>query len=211
MCGVFSSTSCITYLVVHDDVIKWKHFPRYWPFARGIHRRGDLMFSLICAWINGRVNNRETVDLRRRGAHYDVIVMICNVDTVVLSMNTHRYVYAILHISVYSNSRDKTLLSDRVAYLTIRSCGLLTSIGHFVQRWPHQMETFSALLAFCQGNWPVTGEFPVRRLVTRSFDVFFDLNLNRQLSKQWRRWWFETLSRSLWRHCNVSDISASAE
>ena len=54
----------------HDDVIKWKHFPRSWPFVRGIHRspvnsphkgqwRGALMFSLICAWINGQVNNRE--------------------------------------------------------------------------------------------------------------------------------------------------------
>ena len=56
----------------HDDVIKWKHFRRYWPFVRGIHRwpvnspytgqrRGALMFSLICAWINGSVNNREDV------------------------------------------------------------------------------------------------------------------------------------------------------
>ena len=67
----------------HDDVIKWKHFPRYWPFVRGIHRwphkgqwRGALMFSLICAWINGSVNNREAGDLRRHRAHYDVIVMV---------------------------------------------------------------------------------------------------------------------------------------
>ena len=70
----------------HDDVIKWKHFPRYWPFVRGIHRspvnsphkgqwRGALMFPLICVWINGWVNNREAGDLRRHGAHYDVIVM----------------------------------------------------------------------------------------------------------------------------------------
>ena len=64
------------------------------------------------------------------------------------------------------------------------------------------METFSALLAFCAGNSSVTGEFPTKRPVTRSFDVFFDLRLNRQLSKQQRRWWFETLPRSLWRHCN---------
>ena len=72
---------------VHDDVIKWKHFPRYWPFSvRGIHRspvnsphkgqwRGALVFSLICAWINGWVNNREAGALRRQRAHYDVIVM----------------------------------------------------------------------------------------------------------------------------------------
>ena len=70
----------------HDDVIKWKHFPRYWPFVRGIHRgpvnsphrgqwRGAFMFSLICVWINGWVNNREAGDLRRYLAHYDVIVM----------------------------------------------------------------------------------------------------------------------------------------
>ena len=68
--------------------------------------------------------------------------------------------------------------------------------------WCHQMETFSALLALCAGNSPVTGEFPAQRPVTRSFDVFFDLRLNPQLSKQWRRWWFATLPRLLWRHCN---------
>ena len=68
--------------------------------------------------------------------------------------------------------------------------------------WRHQMEAFSALLALCAGNSPVTGEFPAQRPVTRSFDVFFDLRLSQQLSKQSRRWWFETPSRSLWRHCN---------
>ena len=70
----------------HDDVIKWKYFPRYWPFARGIHRspvnsphkgqwRGALMFTLICARINVWVNNRKAGDLRRNRVHYDVIVM----------------------------------------------------------------------------------------------------------------------------------------
>ena len=46
------------------------------------------------------------------------------------------------------------------------------------------MEEFSALLALCAGNSPVTVEFPSQRLVTRSFDVFFDLRLNKRLSKQ---------------------------
>ena len=75
-----SNVSC------HDDVIKWKKIPRYWPFVRGIHRppvnsphkgqwRGALMFSLICAWINGWVNNYEAGDLRHQHPHYDVIVM----------------------------------------------------------------------------------------------------------------------------------------
>ena len=68
--------------------------------------------------------------------------------------------------------------------------------------WRHQMETFSALLAICTGNSPVSGEFPAQRPVTRSFDVFFDLRLNKRLSKQPRCWWFETLSWSLWRHRN---------
>ena len=57
--------------------------------------------------------------------------------------------------------------------------------------WRHQMETFSSLLALCEGNSPVSGEFPSQRLVTRSFDVFFDLRLNRRLSKQSGPWWFE--------------------
>ena len=66
----------------------------------------------------------------------------------------------------------------------------------------HQMETFSALLAICAGNSPVPGEVPPQKPVTRSFDVFFDLHLNKRLSKQSWCWWFETLSRPLWRHCN---------
>ena len=65
--------------------------------------------------------------------------------------------------------------------------------------WRHQMETFSALLAICEGNSPVPGEFPTQRPVTRSFDVFFDLRLHKRLCKQWWCWWFETLSRPLWR------------
>ena len=73
-------------LTSNDDVIKWKHFPRYWPFVLGIHRspvnsphtgqrRGPLVFSLICFWPDGWVNNGEAGDLRRYRAHYDVRVM----------------------------------------------------------------------------------------------------------------------------------------
>ena len=81
-------------LQFHDDVIKWKHFPRYWPFVRGIHRspvnsphksqwRGALMFTLICARINGWVNNREAGDFRRYRAHYDVIVMLNDIGLII--------------------------------------------------------------------------------------------------------------------------------
>ena len=76
---------CCFNLQRHDDVIKWKHLPRFWSFVRGIHRspvnsphkgqwRGALMFSLICVWINDKVNSRKAGDLRRYRAHYDVIV-----------------------------------------------------------------------------------------------------------------------------------------
>ena len=50
--------------------------------------------------------------------------------------------------------------------------------------WQHQTEIFSALLALCAGNSPVTGEFPSQRPVTRSFDVYFDLRLNKRLDKR---------------------------
>ena len=75
-----------THQQCHDDVIKWKHFPRCWPFVWGIHRcpvnsphkgqwRGALMLSLICTRINGWVNKCEAGDLRRYRIHYDVTVM----------------------------------------------------------------------------------------------------------------------------------------
>ena len=83
----------------HYDVIKWKHLPRNWPFVREIHRspvnfshkgqwRGALMFSLIYAWINDWVNNREAGDLRRQHGHYDVIVMHQNDQSLCLAF-TH--------------------------------------------------------------------------------------------------------------------------
>ena len=77
----------------NDDVIKWKHFARYWPFVRGIHRSpvnsphkgqwcGALTFSLIYAWLNGWVNNREVGDLGRH----------CN------AMNIYIYIYIYMHM-----------------------------------------------------------------------------------------------------------------
>ena len=72
--------------------------------------------------------------------------------------------------------------------------------------WHHQMENFSALLALCAGNSLVTGEFPAQRPVTWSLDVFFDLQLNKRISKQLWGWWFETPSHSSWRHCNDLNI-----
>ena len=78
--------------LVHDDVIKWKHFPCYWLFAWGIYRstmdsshkdqwRGALIFSYICAWTNGLANSRGAGDVMCLRTHYDVTVMSL----------THRY------------------------------------------------------------------------------------------------------------------------
>ena len=72
--------------------------------------------------------------------------------------------------------------------------------------WRYQLETFSTLLALCAGNSTVTGEFLSHRLLTRNFDIFFDLRLNIRLSKQSWGWWFETPSRRFWRHRNALDI-----
>ena len=85
--------------IYHDDVIKWKHFPRYWPFVWGIQRplvnsphkgqwRGALMFSLICVWINGWINNHEAGNLRRNCTHYDIIVM-CRTNKCLLGIFEH--------------------------------------------------------------------------------------------------------------------------
>ena len=70
----------------------------------------------------------------------------------------------------------------------------LTSGVFTIPWWRNQIEAFSALLAICAGNWPVTGEFPSQRLVTRSFDVFLVLHLNKRLSKHCWVWWFEAPS-----------------
>ena len=115
----------------YDDVIKWKHFPCYWPFVRGIHRspvnsphkgqwRWALMFSLICVWINGWVNNREAGDLRRYRAHYNVTVMLLyeaypqpfmDVSIVITVMvnHYHRWMYMIqiqIFLSFTENKSD---------------------------------------------------------------------------------------------------------
>ena len=73
----------------HDDVIKWKHFPRYWPFVKGIHRWGHRCISLIKAsdadlwcflWPAPEQTAEQTIEtpvnLRRHRAHYDVTIMV---------------------------------------------------------------------------------------------------------------------------------------
>ena len=87
-----------TYVNCHDYVIKWKCFPRYWPFVWGIHRspvksphkgqwRGAFIFSLTCIWLNGWVNNREAVTLSRPFWRH------CNVSFIYWPPHSHHYAY----------------------------------------------------------------------------------------------------------------------
>ena len=106
----------------HDDAIKWKNFPRYWPFVRGIHRsplnsphkgqwRGVLMFPLICPWIDGWANNHEAGDLRRHRAHYDVIGMHAD--------HSRSEINHIAHSMILSERLFKCLLViDRFTFIT---------------------------------------------------------------------------------------------
>ena len=80
-----SRTLFVSWLDNHDDVIKWKYFPRYWPLCGEFtgHRwipltkasGAELWFFLISAWINGWVNNREVGDMKRHRTNYDVTVI----------------------------------------------------------------------------------------------------------------------------------------
>ena len=97
-------------------------------------------------------------------------------------------------------TRTRSLMAEGMAW---RLLGVKKLLRLCWPWWRHQMEIFPALLALCAGNSPVTGEFRSQRPVTRSFDVFFDLRLNKPLDRHPRRRWFETPSRLLWRHCNV--------
>ena len=136
-----------------------------------------------------------------------------------------------INLKLESNSKhlfSKMLLKELNAYtgfsplmINPTSCNTLIYVYCFMccahtapSRVSQRRSYFSSLIQCSQIHmvhddvikckyFPVTGEFPSHRPVTRCFDVFFDLCLNKRLSKQSWGWWFETPSRSLWRHCNV--------
>ena len=117
---------------VNDDVIKWKHFPRNWPIrsvpVNSPHNgqwRGALMFSLICVWINGWVNNRKAGDLRRHRGHYDV-----NVTSWLTFIKLCRYECR------YPRSLSSQMIKRPPGYELQQSTAS--------SWWRHQMETFSA-------------------------------------------------------------------
>ena len=136
-----------TSLEIHDDVIKWKYFPRYWPFVRRIHRspvnsphkgqwRGALMFTLIYAWINDWVNNREAGGLRRYRGHYDVIVM---------------FLWFAKCIQTY---RDAHAGYDLSTVLTANLFLLLQSFQ--VCRWKYTLRSCRFELCYCGLNYKIS-------------------------------------------------------
>ena len=144
------------------------------------------MFSLIYAWTNGWVNNRDASDLRHHRTQYDVRALI-NCKSFMVIRKGQQWVRRIWKYAVLG---------------IIKNYSLNYMVKSYRAWWRHQMETFTALLALCEVIPPVTGGFPSQRPVTRNFDIFFVMRLNKRLGKQAIGGWFETPSRSLLRHYN---------
>ena len=147
----------------HDDVIKWT-FSASLAICAGNspHKgqwRGALMFSLICVWMKGWINNRKAGDLRRYLAHYDVIVMkTCQ--------------------SEIFNSICNSRLSHGLAMFVLLQ---ISQRGIFMTRWRRQMETFSAVLTVCAGNSAVNS--PQKGQWRKALIFFSELRLNKRLSE----------------------------
>ena len=182
--------------------MNWKYFPRYWPFMRGIPRspvnsphkgqwRGALVFSLMYAWINDWVNNREAGDLRRYRSHYVVTVMAsdnANTDRGILIQKTKLGHSVTMLIEIRFMMTSSNVYISRI---TGPLCGEFS--GH---RWtappPPHTHTHTHTHPH-KGQW-------------RGVLMFSMIFMNKRLSKQSWDWWLETLSRPLWRHCNVCTL-----
>ena len=151
----------------HDDVIKWNHFAHCWPFVQEIRRSpvssphkgqwgGALVFSFICAWINGWVKNREAGDLRRHYAHYDVIVMKSNIyfdhnvliernffiSALVLryDINIHIYIYdrLLCYLSIMYHRQSK-LSEKHIVSFSYKTCKI--GVVHEETNWPTEFKS----------------------------------------------------------------------
>ena len=187
--------------------MKCKHFPCYSASPMDSPRKGQwlgaLMFFFICARTNDLANNCDAGDLRRHRGHYHVTVM--KMHQKIISFHEIWFIVA----KSSWNGRN----SGAVHHSYITSLSQLDGKQYYVY-WHRTRVIAVYMMTSSNGNiFRVTGplcgeftgpgEFPAQRPVTRSFDVFFDLCLNKRLSKQWWGWWFVTLSWSLWRQCNV--------
>ena len=141
-----------------------------------------------CTYI--QICNFEIIPAR---SYLECAVRVSNADSMLVLYDATGGTCSVCHPTEPDTQSVKELQRGQI-YYTRGKCSL--------SWWRHQMEIFSALLVLCVGNSPAIGEFPAQRPVTRSFGIFFDLRLNKRLSKQSWGWWFETPLRPLWRHCN---------
>ena len=184
----------------------------HWAFSDVWIRHNFNIFPILEPLINSQSNRPSfsTTDLSLKVcSDKDILIEIeifsfqeDAVENVVCKMAAILFKTRCINMTLFLECMDRNQL--RQPTLKLIQFNPLMSVSHISNLvstwWRHQMEIFSALLAISAGNSPVTGEFPTQRPVTRSFDVFFHLRLNKRLSKQSWGWWFETLSRPLWRH-----------
>ena len=186
-------------------MIKWKPSPHYLPFVRWVPlTKGKRCVSSPSASTRNTVG--PTVELKwdrcftMPKAYLYCKIIYCTV--IQVKLDNSLWPCGV----IWRHRTWLTLVQVMACCLTTPShylCQWWLIIRKVLSWWRHQMETFSALLSICAGNSPVAGEFPAQRPVARSFDIIFDLRLNKRLSKQSWGWWFGTLSCPLWRQCNV--------
>ena len=198
-------------LVIREGIHRWLvHSPHKWSVMQSFGG-----FFVVC--LNKLLNKRLAGVLTHRDTHVTSLqcvllsvkcsmIQACTGDALAMGIR-HGGSYWCYYPSTLSWSKVTEIDWEVFGWIyctRMREYHLVTPVMTW---WRHEMETFSALLAICAGNSPVTGEFHTQRPVKRGFDVSFDLRLIKRLSKQWWGWWFKTSSRPLWRHCNEHQVT----
>ena len=180
--------------LVHDYIVVYSNIqiPTEWSYQE----KNPIKFSPTCLHLSF-ITDLNGMRITKCNKIIISTVFEQHIDGVSSELANPCYTY-LSFVATYESNYFLIYSTFYVCYLWIH---VMTSSNENTW-WRHHMKTFSALQALCAGNSPVTGEFPAQRPVTRSFDVFFDLRLNKLLSKQsWGRW-SETQSSPLWRHSN---------
>ena len=182
-------------------IVKWKsstikHIKQmkniYSPLVRGLVLSQDMLRHT-----SGTISHLCLIKYTRHWYDSNVVNRRIHFDEVVYLVHEQQIVDYPGKLGQYHSVRFEFKISGHILYCNSPKIWIWLSSW-----WRHQMETFSALLALCEGNPLDTAGFPSQNPVTRSFDVLFDLRMNEWLSKQSRRRWFETPSHLWWRHCN---------